>query len=82
MNKIRNLTNQTFNHLTAIKYIGSDNNKKAIWLFKCDCGKEKILRGTNVTSGRIKSCSCLKRKRLIKRQLKEMMEKLEINRNA
>lgn len=58
MQNIKDLTNQTFNHLTAIKYVGKDKNKKSLWLFKCDCGNEKILRGTNVTREQIKSCGC------------------------
>lgn len=58
MNKIKDLTNQKFNYLTAIKCFGKDKNNKALWLFKCDCGNEKILRGTNVTKGNIKSCGC------------------------
>ena len=58
MQNIKDLTNQTFNYLTAIKYVGKDNNKKSLWLFKCECGNEKILRGTNVTREQIKSCGC------------------------
>jgi len=47
--------------LTAIKRIDGKRNKdkKAMWLFRCDCGKEKIISGTAVKSGNIKSCGCL-----------------------
>lgn len=61
MQNIRDLTGQTFNHLTAIKCVGKDNQNKLLWLFKCDCGNEKVIRGTNVTTGHIKSCGCKKR---------------------
>ena len=61
MQKIRDITNQTFNNLTAIKFVGNDNNKHALWLFKCKCGNEVVKRGTNVTTGHIKSCGCLTR---------------------
>lgn len=58
MQNFRDLTGQTFNHLTAIKYVGLDKQNKSLWLFKCDCGNEKVIRGTNVTTGHIKSCGC------------------------
>ena len=58
MQNFKDLTGQKFNHLTAIKYVGLDNTKHSLWLFKCECGNEKILRGTNVTNGHIKSCGC------------------------
>lgn len=59
MQKIKDLTNQTFNNLTAIRYVGKDKNNKSLWLFKCKCGNEVVKRGTNVTIGAIKSCGCL-----------------------
>lgn len=31
----------------------------AFYLCKCDCGVEKIKRGTDIKLGRIKSCGCL-----------------------
>lgn len=58
MSNFRDLTGQKFNFLTAIKLVGKDNNKHTLWLFECDCGNEKVIRGTNVTNGHIKSCGC------------------------
>jgi len=49
----KDITGLTFNYLTAIKYL--DNSK---WLFKCKCGKEKIITGYDVVKGNIKSCGC------------------------
>jgi len=31
------------------------------WLCKCDCGNEKIICGSNLTSGKTKSCGCLRK---------------------
>lgn len=45
--------------LTPIKHLHNDNNGKAIFEFKCDCGKSKITRISDVKSGRIKSCGCM-----------------------
>lgn len=58
-----NLLNQKFNKLTCIKYVGRKGKKSrhTYWLFKCECGKEKIINGQHVKSGRIRSCGCLQK---------------------
>ena len=58
----RDLTGQRFGRLTVIK----DNGKRGkdgtiMWLCKCDCGNTKNVRTSNLTSGKTKSCGCLKR---------------------
>ena len=47
---IKDLTGQRFGSLVAIRldHIG-EKNKAAYWLYKCDCGKETILRANTVT---------------------------------
>lgn len=45
------------NHLTAIEFIGTKNNK-SIFKFLCDCGNTVISSAYNVKSGHIKSCGC------------------------
>ena len=42
MNVNNDITGQKFNKLTAIKRVGSDKNRRALWLCKCDCGNEFI----------------------------------------
>lgn len=48
MIKQKDITGQKFGRLTAIKFINKEKNKNGkyryYWLFKCDCGKEIILR--------------------------------------
>jgi len=34
------------------------------WLCKCDCGKEKIVQGNNLTAGKTKCCGCLRYNKL------------------
>ena len=34
------------------------------WLFRCDCGTEKVLFGYSVVHGTVQSCGCLQRQRL------------------
>lgn len=60
MSKLVDLTGRKFNRLTVIKRDGSQN-KKAVWLCKCDCGKEIRVLGVSLLSGNTKSCGCLQR---------------------
>ncbi len=57
----RNIKDEKFGKLTAIKSLRSDKNRM-IWLFKCDCGEEKEIPLSYVTAKKrgIKSCGCLK----------------------
>jgi len=52
------ITGQKINRLTAIKFI-ERRGLTYYWLFKCDCGKEKVLPKGDVMSGHTKSCGCL-----------------------
>lgn len=45
------------NHLTPIKFCFK-RKRHNFWLFKCDCGNEKIIDKHSVTSGHTKSCGC------------------------
>lgn len=64
---VRDLTGQTFGSLTAIKLDHIDDKRRAFWLFRCVCGKEKVLRGNNVvycakqykdSKSQFPSCGC------------------------
>ena len=48
------------NLLTAIRFV-ERKNWRPYWLFKCECGGDKIASASNVLYGNIKSCGCLKR---------------------
>lgn len=49
---------QRFGRLTVIAKITRDK-----WLFRCDCGKEKVINCYNVRRGKSQSCGCLHRER-------------------
>jgi len=57
--RMKDITGQKFNKLTAIKPDHTDVNKLVYWLFKCDCGNEKVISGVRVKAGGAKSCGCL-----------------------
>jgi hypothetical protein len=60
--KIRDLTGQTFNMLTAKRFAHRGRNGLSFYEFECKCGAKKTLCGTEVSSGKTKSCGCFHHK--------------------
>jgi hypothetical protein len=56
------LIGQTFGRLTVIgnapNYVSPGGQRHSQWLCRCECGIEKILKGSDLRSGAIKSCGC------------------------
>lgn len=70
----RDITGEKRNRLTAIRashLVGS----KWHWVFKCDCGNEHIACRGNFVTGLMKSCGCLSREALVKRNFRHGMRK-------
>lgn len=55
---------QKFGLLTAVEFHHYDENHKAHWLFKCECGNEKILPVNSVKWSGVRSCGCLAEKHI------------------
>lgn len=53
------IAGQRFGRLVAISQGESDKHGKRLWLFVCDCGKQKAITASSVTSGKTSSCGCL-----------------------
>ena len=53
-----NITGRRFGKLVAIKQVGYSGNS-AIWLVKCDCGKEAEKKSKYLLNGDTKSCGCV-----------------------
>jgi hypothetical protein len=70
MSPLRNLIGQKYGKLTVIKrvenHISKSGAKRSQWLCQCDCGKEIVVAGTNLTSGHTKSCGCIRVERQFK----------------
>lgn len=64
-NLAENIKGRRFNSLVAVRYdeASSIKHNTTCWLFKCDCGNEKVLRLTNV-NGKTKSCGCFRKERI------------------
>lgn len=50
---------EKFNRLTAIKLSHIGKHNRSYFLFRCDCGVERVILGSLVKSGNTKSCGCL-----------------------
>lgn len=53
------LEGKRFGKLLVIKDVGVNNRGTYMWLCKCDCGKEKVVKGATLVEGTTKSCGCL-----------------------
>ena len=67
MPRFKNRTNDNYGRLTVVSHAGKDNRGKHLWLCKCTCGKEKVVVGDNLSSGKSNSCGCLKAEFLAKK---------------
>lgn len=54
---------QKFGKLTVLKrdgtFTGTDGTQYSTWTCQCDCGTQKVIKGHDLVSGKIKSCGCL-----------------------
>lgn len=66
-----NLTGKRFGRLKVIAFIRLDRNKSSVFKVACDCGKVLETLGVRLTTGRTKSCGCLRRKPLLKTRTKK-----------
>lgn len=66
MGKIIDLTDKEIGDLVVIKRaedkILSSGNKQIMWLCRCKCGNEFIVRGELLRKNKVKSCGCKKTK--------------------
>lgn len=64
--KVRDLTGQKFNKLTALSRaenrVTSSGKQVVMWNCLCDCGNTTIVSRANLTSGNVISCGCANRK--------------------
>lgn len=63
MGVLHDLTGQKFNRLTAIRFVKMQGGS-SIWLWKCDCGREKEIGAAMVKRGSTQSCRCLHREKV------------------
>lgn len=59
MGKFKNLAGQKFGRLTAV--LPEMKKDRVYWVCKCDCGNSTLVSASNLTTGQVRSCGCLKR---------------------
>lgn len=67
--RFQDLTGKSFGRLTVIAYAGSvkSPNGKNIptWMVRCECGREKTVRGYDLKSNKSGSCGCYRKEQLL-----------------
>src|SRR4051794_12827082 len=66
--KALNITGERYGRLTAL-YRLPGHGRRTIWLFRCDCNKEKPLPLEAVRARRTRSCGCLQIEKVRARSL-------------
>jgi hypothetical protein len=65
--KLKDLTGEVFERLTVISRDYSKKNGSTYWLCQCSCGNTKIINGASLKQGHTRSCGCLNKECLSKR---------------
>lgn len=59
MAKHKDMTGQRIGRLTVLYRVENDAQQNAQWMCRCDCGKEKVVRGGSLRQHKTLSCGCL-----------------------
>ena len=65
-----NIKGERFGRLVAVEFVRKTAARKSCWSCRCDCGKTAYVPVTDLTSGKTKSCGCLKKEVVSKRFIK------------
>jgi hypothetical protein len=80
MAKRIDLTGKKFGRLTVLKFVGVDKWRLALWRCLCECGNEKVIKGSLLIRERTKSCGCLNKEIVSKKLKKHGMSKTDFYR--
>jgi len=58
-NRKINILGEKFERLRVIAPAGLDKYKYALWVCRCDCKTEIVVRGVDLRRGTVQSCGCL-----------------------
>jgi AraC-like DNA-binding protein len=56
-----NLSGKRFSRLLVLNEPPVRDRKKTYWRCRCDCGMEKLVGASNLNSGHVRSCGCLRK---------------------
>ena len=60
----QDITGKRYGRLIAIEFKHFDKRFNDCWLFRCDCGSEKVMPAAHVKWSGVRSCGCLKREHI------------------
>ena len=63
MRTIIDMTGRVVGRLLVIEECGRDAHGEALWRCRCECGKEVVVRGSDLRSEKTTSCGCYRRER-------------------
>jgi hypothetical protein len=63
----KDLTGQRFSRLMVLRYHGRNASQKSVWWCRCGCGTEKAVQSACLLNGKTRSCGCLERELLARR---------------
>lgn len=63
MSKMIDITGQVFHRLRVLSRVENSNQGRARWLCECECGNRKVVFGSHLRNGSIKSCGCLQKEK-------------------
>lgn len=72
------MVGKTFYQVYVIEYLPKSSKSIDSYLCKCDCGNEKIISGSSLRSGRVKSCGCYKRTKTVNKMLGQTFGRLYV----
>ena len=72
MGKVIDITGQRFGRLVVIERQLPNQNHKAMWKCKCDCGNEIVAAGILLRRGQTSSCGCLQKDRARESMIKDL----------
>lgn len=50
-----------YGRVTAVSYVGVSEDRRALWMCSCECGRTFITRGKDLRQGKVRSCGCMRR---------------------
>ena len=78
MSKKIDLRGQKFGKLTVLRENGRDKHNNVLWLCRCECGKEIVVRGGDLRSEKTTSCGCYRRERAVEAHTTHGMRKTRL----
>ena len=71
--RFEDLVGKKYGRLTVIENLGLNKHRQYEWLCQCECGNYKIVITSHLKNGIVKSCGCLVKETLAKRNFKNGM---------